>query len=923
MAAAITTAAFGVEADTSAVFGYDTDHVNPTGASVVAAVAPTGVPSASASSALRSAVQAEFLKSNFPDSESIRLAQLADPLCAGLLTALVTGTVADSNQDESIRRSLAGAVIHEGLLHRQVNISGRPHQLLWVPESLRSDVVRAFHDQCNHRGREATYQAIRRVVYWPGMFDEVADHILRCHPCSFAKRPNRRQGRSFTPDVGTYPFDCLVCDVLDMSSHIGPTARGHTKLVVFADSLSRWVEAIPVKGEPTSEEILDLFTHHIFARYGLPRTVRCDGGSNLGSKLIKAVYEHSEIELAEATAHHHNSAGLVERFNDTLCGMVRASSDDAKAWDELLPFCLFAYRSTPHRVTHESPAYLLYGRELRGPHHVGLLDATTTPSEAERLDKDGRKYYERFVARMRVAWNLAYHCTRSQQDSDRQDRDRSADTSPSFQPNDRVLLRVPSKADQHTHKLSKQYEGPYRIASPDGVLPNGNYRLTDLKDRRRREEVSGDRLRLYLTVTDADRIQPDEFLVERILNRRGTARTREYQVKWRGYPIREATWEPRAPLMVRCGDMIRDFDSNGGNSASPSPPADDLPVLPPPVDPPTTPTSGAALGLALPRQVTILSPPVVPPSPSDSPAVPVSPSRLSFYRDSEHRLHSSKVAFFDPLTGEVYSHVRKDGGLDLPGGHRDKGETSAAATLLRECLVEELRVPATLASRLRKYAKRKPLVQIVPRRSAVHVVSLWLVPATPAELAGIEQTEEGQREGHSPEMRPFSTFQAVTPYAEALSAGLRALNFRKDLNQFSDAEAMAAKVVTESAEQAPSAKLFPPTGPSAAKYERGHWFYLLTFASRKGQTTRWFPSTRYSANELEEMAPLRAQWTDNLQNQDLPSSAIAAVIAAAAFPFPSPVELTLNAHLLRCAHGETGGSAVAAKSPPVPPEVEQ
>ena len=45
---------------------------------------------------------------------------------------------------------------------------------------------------------------------------------------------------------------------------------------------------------------------------------------------------------------------------------------------ELLPFCLFAYRSTPHRVTNESPAYLLYGRELRGPHHVGLLDATTT-----------------------------------------------------------------------------------------------------------------------------------------------------------------------------------------------------------------------------------------------------------------------------------------------------------------------------------------------------------------------------------------------------------------------------------------------------------------------------------------------------------------------------------------------------------------
>jgi hypothetical protein len=39
--------------------------------------------------------------------------------------------------------------------------------------------------------------------------------------------------------------------------------------------------------------------------------------------LIKAVYERSQIELAEATAHHHEYAGLVERFNDTLCGLKK------------------------------------------------------------------------------------------------------------------------------------------------------------------------------------------------------------------------------------------------------------------------------------------------------------------------------------------------------------------------------------------------------------------------------------------------------------------------------------------------------------------------------------------------------------------------------------------------------------------------
>ena len=309
---------------------------------------------------------------------------------------------------------------------------------------------------------------------------------------------------------------------------------------------------------------------------------------------------------------------------------------------------------------------------------------------------------------MCVAWNLAYHCTRRQQDSDRQDRDRKADTSPSFEPNDRVLLRVP--LDQKTHKLSSQWKGPYRIASPDGVLPNGNYRLTDLKDRRRREEVSGDRLRLYLTVTDADRLQPDEFLIDQILKRRGTGRTREYQVKWRGYPLTEATWEPRAPLMVRCGDIIRAFDG----TAAPPAPAVVTPVLPSPAPAVVTPVlpspAPTVVMPVLPPSDPVLPPALsaTPPVASTAPTVPGSSVRSVHYRDSDYRLHSSKVAFFDPLTGELYCHIRQAGGLDLPGGHRDQGETSAAAALLRECLEEELRVPASLASRLRKYAKRPP-----------------------------------------------------------------------------------------------------------------------------------------------------------------------------------------------------------------------
>ena len=50
---------------------------------------------------------------------------------------------------------------------------------------------------------------------------------------------------------------------------------------------------------------------------------------------------------------------------------------------------------------------------------------------------------------------------------------------------------------------------------------------------------------------------------------------------------------------------------------------------------------------------------------------------------------------------------------------------------------------------------------------------------------------------HSPELRPFATFQAESPYAEAFATGLRDLHFRRDLKQFGATEALAAHVAAD------------------------------------------------------------------------------------------------------------------------------
>mmetsp|Transcript_31110 Transcript_31110/g.53228 ORF Transcript_31110/g.53228 Transcript_31110/m.53228 type:complete len:231 (-) Transcript_31110:671-1363(-) len=221
------------------------------------------------------------------------------------------------------------------------------------------------------------------------MLKDVHEYVEQCHYCTLAKRrPAARQ--PVGPTMGQYPFDVLYVDLLDMAEthdYNAQTKTGATKLVVFIDSLSRWVEAIPVHSAPTSEQILDIFMEHIVSRHGTPRHIVADAGSNLGSQLCKAIYAATGVDLSVSAAEHHEAVGTVERFHQTLVNMARATDEGGKYWLDHLPFLLMSYRATPNRVTKASPAVILYGREMRLPAQLGHSDAHHAAVSGVQIDK--------------------------------------------------------------------------------------------------------------------------------------------------------------------------------------------------------------------------------------------------------------------------------------------------------------------------------------------------------------------------------------------------------------------------------------------------------------------------------------------------------------------------------------------------------
>ena len=124
--------------------------------------------------------------------------------------------------------------------------------------------------------RVRVYQCLRHRFYWPGLWKDVIDHVNECHECTMAKRLPKPHAHPVRPGTGRYPFDVLIADIV----HMAPTADGkYDKLIVFADSLTRWVEAVPCKGDPTSEQVLDAFMHEVVSRHGVPREIRTDASA--------------------------------------------------------------------------------------------------------------------------------------------------------------------------------------------------------------------------------------------------------------------------------------------------------------------------------------------------------------------------------------------------------------------------------------------------------------------------------------------------------------------------------------------------------------------------------------------------------------------------------------------------------------------
>ncbi|XP_066983829.1 uncharacterized protein [Macrobrachium rosenbergii] len=231
-----------------------------------------------------------------------------------------------------------------------------------VPSQFRKSILSLSRDG-SFSGHFSVWKTFRKLArfWWPGLKSSVKRFVNECEVCQVMGKPNQiipKAPLNPIPAIGA-PFVELVFDV------VGPlpkTKSGFTHLLTIMDRASKFPEAFPMR-RITSKAVFDKLIE-FFSRYGLPRIIQTDCGTNFTSKVFKGKCAELAIQHNTSVPYHPESQGVVEKFHQTLRSILKKCCyEQGEEWDKGLSFALFALRNHPNSSTGVTPFELIFGHK--------------------------------------------------------------------------------------------------------------------------------------------------------------------------------------------------------------------------------------------------------------------------------------------------------------------------------------------------------------------------------------------------------------------------------------------------------------------------------------------------------------------------------------------------------------------------------
>ncbi|GKT30058.1 hypothetical protein ADUPG1_001365, partial [Aduncisulcus paluster] len=174
---------------------------------------------------------------------------------------------------------------------------------------------------------------------------------------------------------------------VDTVGPIMPSKAKSRYLVVMVDCFTRWTEIVPTK-RATAKAAADALISGIFGRFGLPRCIRSDRGTQYVNGMISELYKKLGVTPHKVLPYHPQANGIVERTNQEVIRHMRIAAmriGDNEEWEQLIPLAQYVINTTKNRMTGKTPYEALCG-DFRKPARGTLLDWKDEVEEATLTD---------------------------------------------------------------------------------------------------------------------------------------------------------------------------------------------------------------------------------------------------------------------------------------------------------------------------------------------------------------------------------------------------------------------------------------------------------------------------------------------------------------------------------------------------------
>ena len=385
-----------------------------------------------------------------------------------------------------------------------------------------------------HYGEKAVYAQIDSDGWWwPHMRDDIARVIGDCRDCQKYNivRAGYHPARSIT---AARPGDHYQMDLAAFPQSL----EGHTFCLVLVDVFTGFVFLKPIRDKEAATIARAVW--EISCVIGVPKILQSDNGSEFNNRIVNALCRLTGINRRFIAPYNPRADGKVERTIKTIKEtVVKLLHGASVLWHLYVPFVQLCFNNKVQDLTGSTPFSLMFGRRLNE-----MKDYTSEPHLPVDMH-EWQTHQEKVTALILPAVGDR---VKGKQEEMRKKMDalRKKITKDDLLPGTIVQIKDPAYLLHPSMRPAKEpiWIGPYTIVRRTLYGP---YILRDDTGDIYPRQVNIDQMKVLYSPkqipADRENEADNTYEVDYIMKHRESDGAFEYLVKWKGYDVKDSTWE--------------------------------------------------------------------------------------------------------------------------------------------------------------------------------------------------------------------------------------------------------------------------------------------------------------------------------------------------------------------------------------------